>query len=110
MKCKLKQEFECVFYDGTLIGDVGEKGKVLEQTSPQWIPAISEEFEDPGLARAATHQRGVLSRATNGQLFIPCQRERRIHMARPGDYIIRGIRGEIKVVGPKDFKEQYDVC
>lgn len=55
-----------------------------------------------------TEAKGIQIQVATGSAFIPTLEG--MHEARPGDYIIQGIKGELYPCKPDIFKMTYDKC
>lgn len=92
---------EAAFYDGELIGEPDGKGGVIPETCPDWLPAVVP----------VTHPSTKWCR--EGEVFFSGD-ELRIGTLEgpltvsPGDYIIRGVKGEIYPCKPDIFAATYE--
>lgn len=117
MKVRKKPvEVEAVLYDGKLVGEPNTVApgdeftahNVIPDTCPDWFPALSREVAS--VADAYTLEAGqayAMKGDVAGALYIITLEG---HMrANPGDWIIRGVNGEIYPCAPDIFAKTYDV-
>lgn len=94
---------EAVRYDGLCVGEYDAiSGKVVRLTCPEWFPALTPEI-DPE-SRHALRAGDVATFGT--QLFIGTLEG--VMTAEPGDYIIRGVKGELYPCKPDIFEATYE--
>lgn len=99
---------EAALYDGERVGDViyeqGGAQKVAKGSRPIWFPAFVQEI--PNLDRARVTLRKNEVGAHGSSLFIGTLAG--VHEAKPGDWIIRGIKGELYPCKPDIFARTYE--
>lgn len=97
---------EAAMFDGVLVGDpVNATGigptKVAARTCPEWFPAVTREAEGTGPVVCEPGQ--VMSR--DDRLYIGTTEG--TMEASPGDWIIKGTKGELYPCKPDVFAEVY---
>lgn len=97
---------EAALYDGERVGDVvdAEAGLVLVNSWPSWFPPIIREVHDIDRAKRELCEGEVVTHGAS--LFIGTLEG--THEAKPGDWIIRGVKGEIYPCKPDIFAQTYE--
>lgn len=96
-----RDRVEAALFDGELVGEPGDDGKVRPRTCPEWFPAVVEESsrsftdDDPMYAILGTPH-GLKIKTPTGW-SIAC----------PGAWIVR--EGDaLSVMTPNDFHEKFE--
>lgn len=94
---------EAVLYKGNIdTGFMGAMGAVFEENHPAWIDEAQTAWDghsmSPPEGKWWVHSDGIMIGTREGS-----------HIASPGDYIMRGIKGEIYPCKPDIFAESYRV-
>jgi hypothetical protein len=106
---------EAALFDGELVGDPvqvgqGAEWRVQPRTCPEWFPAVVEELSDApigmDLARLANDFPANGVAGYDGALYILTLEG--VMRADPGDWIIRGLKGEIYPCKPDIFEATYE--
>jgi hypothetical protein len=97
---------DAALYDGNLVGipSASDPGKVEPMTCPEWFPALTETIHPDNWKYVPAGK--VFGDGKNliiGTLEGP-------HRASPGDWIIRGIQGEMYPIKPEIFAETYELA
>ncbi|MCB1349004.1 MAG: hypothetical protein KDK11_10290 [Maritimibacter sp.] len=105
---KIPVVIEAALFDGELVGDVvyeqGGAARVAAGSWPRWFPADLRDVSDIARARDELREGEVVKHG--GSLFIGTLEG--VHEARPGDWIIRGIKGELYPCKPDIFAKTYE--
>lgn len=97
---------EAALFDGQLVGLRGSDGRVEPLTCPTWFPAVNRVLDAPRwAAQVGKLDLGQVVRC-DGSLFIGTLEG--TMEARPGDWIIRGVKGEIYPCKPDIFAATYE--
>lgn len=94
---------EAALFDGVLVGEPRGDGKVEVGTCPPWFPAVVEYNAHP--AEGQTVQPGAVRACDDGLLIGTLEGT---HLARPGDMIIQGVKGELYPCKPDIFGCTYE--
>ena len=71
-------------------------------------PTGRTEMVRSGRGEVLTEERGYLGMGLNPRICLAIKTLEGIHYALPGDYIIRGIKGEVYPCKPDIFKQTYE--
>ncbi|MBW4710716.1 hypothetical protein KX928_23245 [Roseobacter sp. YSTF-M11] len=96
---------DAAYYDGNLVGDVIANGKVIKGSCPGWFPGLVREVS----AEPASGELRENEVCRCGS-FLYIGTLEGIHCANPGDWIIRGVAGEIYPCKPEIFAATYDAA
>lgn len=91
---------EAALFDGELVGEPNGNGGVIPLTCPDWFPAVVKE-----LGLGSQVQPGEIACAGNELLIGTLEGTMR---AKPGDWIICGVSGEIYPCKPDIFAQTYE--
>lgn len=97
--CSNPVTIEAALFDGQRVGEPDGNGGVRERTAPDWLPAV---VRNVGLGADALVGEIVLS---GSELLIGTLEG--TMRASPGDYIVRGTRGELYPCKPDVFATKY---
>jgi hypothetical protein len=98
-------EIDAALFDGRQVGDANAIGKVVRGTRPRWFPAITRDVTGQGLAFMDNAVAGEVY-ADGDKLLIVTPEG--VMTASPGDWIIRGVAGELYPCKPEIFAATYD--
>jgi hypothetical protein len=98
-------EIDAALFDGRLVGDSDGAGRVIRGTRPPWFPAITRDVTGQGLA--------FMTNATAGEIFVDGDKllivtPEGVMTASAGDWIIRGVAGELYPCKPEIFAATYE--
>ncbi|MGC0225159.1 hypothetical protein [Pseudooceanicola nitratireducens] len=89
---------DAALFDGERVGVPDMTGKrVVSGSCPDWFPAVVEE---------GTHACAGVVKSSGEHLYIGTLEG--IHRADPGDWIIRGVKGELYPCKPDIFAATYE--
>ena len=93
---------EAAFFDGTLVGEPDGLGGVKPRTCPDWFPAVMPEIHPSNVphlpaGKIMVNGYGLHIGTLEGTMT-----------AVPGDWIIRGVQGELYPCKPDIFAETYE--
>ena len=91
---------EAVLFDGRIVGEPDGKGGVLASSHPRWMSGVV-----PNVGFGTDLSPGEVAMA-GGQLLIGTLEG--TMRASPGDWIIRGTRGELYPCKPDVFATKYE--
>ena len=99
---------DAALFDGERVGDVigyhEGLARVLVDSCPDWFPAVVREVTDKERAKSELREGEVVR---YGNLLLLGTLEG-ANEASPGDWIIRGVNGEIYPCKPDIFAKTYD--
>lgn len=98
-------EIEAARFDGRQVGAVNAQGRVVRGTSPAWLPPITRDVTGQGLASMTNAQPGEIY-ADGDKLLIVTPEG--VMSAAAGDWIIRGVAGELYPCRPDIFDATYE--
>lgn len=96
---------EAALFDGSLVGESFDGGTVMLGTCPQWFPAVVREVSREPVSGELRENEIV---AFDDSLYIGTLEG--IHRAKPGDWIIRGAKGEMYPCKPDIFAATYEAA
>jgi hypothetical protein len=96
---------EAALFDGALVGEPGPSGRVAPGTCPGWFPTVTRDVTGQCLESLAVATAGDVYR--DGDKLMIATREG-VMTASPGDWIIRGIAGELYPCKPEIFAATYE--
>ena len=96
---------EAALFDGAHVGEPGPAGRVSPGTSPAWFPRIRRDITGQCLEQ--------LSQAAMGEVFrdgdkLMIATPEGVMTASAGDWIIRGVAGELYPCKPDIFAATYE--
>lgn len=95
---------QAALFDGERVGEITDGAKVLAPSCPSWFPAVVRTVTDKRDAVMVLREGEVV--AFQDRLLIGTLEG--VHEAKPGDWIIRGVQGEIYPCKPDIFAETYE--
>jgi hypothetical protein len=98
-------EIDAALFDGRQVGAANALGKVVRGTRPRWFPAITRDVTGQGLAFMDNARAGEVY-ADGDKLLIVTPEG--VMTASAGDWIIRGVAGELYPCKPEIFAATYD--
>ena len=98
-------EIEAALFDGRQVGALGAQGRVVRGTRPGWLPPITRDVTGQGLASMTNAQPGEIY-ADGDKLLIVTPEG--VMSAAAGDWIIRGVAGELYPCRPDIFEATYE--
>ena len=96
---------DAVLFDGALVGAPGPGGRVAPGTCPSWFPKMTRDITGQCLESLTDAAAGDIYR--DGDKLMIGTREG-IMTASPGDWIIRGVAGELYPCKPEIFAATYE--
>ena len=99
-------EIEAALFDGRQVGDPDETGRVRPGSRPRWLPPITRDVTAQGLALSSVRQ-GELYQDGDKLLIVTPEG---LMTASPGDWIIRGVAGELYPCKPAVFAATYEAA
>ena len=100
-------EIEAVLFDGRQVGDPDGAGRVVRGTRPRWFPSIARDVTGQGLA--------FMDNAVSGEVYVDGSKllivtPEGVMTATAGDWIIRGVAGELYPCKPEIFAITYELA
>jgi hypothetical protein len=96
---------EAALWNGRHLGDVDDNGRVIPRTRPPWFPAITRDVTGQGLAFLTNAKPGEVYSEADRLLIVTPEG---VMTASPGDWIIRGVVGELYPCKPDIFVQTYE--
>ena len=96
---------EAALFDGARVGEPGPDGRTVAGATPPWFPGISRDITGQCLELLADASAGDVFR--DGDKLMIATREG-VMTASPGDWIIRGVAGELYPCKPEIFAATYE--
>ena len=98
-------EIDAALFDGRNVGPPDAAGKVIRGARPRWFPPIARDVTGQGLA--------FMTRAVPGEVYTDGDKllivtPEGVMTASPGDWIIRGLNGELYPCKPDIFAATYE--
>lgn len=99
------QIIEAALFDGTLVGEPNGRGGVEFMTCPDWFPAVMPWSGNPSSMLRDQVKPGEILSCADGMLIG--NRDETV-LAKPGDFILQGARGDLLVCRPDIFAMTYE--